>query len=330
MRTIIPPIIDPNLTYEIFSNTISEIFNKCCPNISKPLAAKTEANFNRCPWMTKALFKCCRKKSRLLKLYNKLKSTVNLVKYTRYRNILKCLIRSAEVNYYAEQFNSRSNDLRSTWNLINSIINNSACSLTGQCFDINGVLSNDSSLIAENFNNYFVNIGPNLAAQIPSTKSNVHDYLSTPLKDSMYLQPTDSEEVISVILSLKSHTSPGLDDIPTHVVISVAEQISYPLMIIINDTLTQGIFPDQLKHAKVIPVFKDSDKTLFSNYRPISILSVFSKVYERIIVSRLNNFLNKYDILYENQFGFKSNHSSYMAINSLVDKVSFGFESNKP
>jgi len=81
------------------------------------------------------------------------------------------------------------------------------------------------------------------------------------------------------------------------------------------------MFPDILKNAKVIPIFKDQNPKLFSNYRPISILSVFSKIYEYVIKIRLSAFFNKHNVLVNNQFGFREGHSTYMPVTSLVDQL---------
>ena len=94
-----------------------------------------------------------------------------------------------------------------------------------------------------------------------------------------------------------------------------------PLTYITNLSLIQGIFPDELKKAKIIPLYKSNDPMLFNNYRPISLLPLFSKVLERIMYNRIIKFINKHKILYKYQFGFRKDHSTYMALIILIDKI---------
>ena len=94
------------------------------------------------------------------------------------------------------------------------------------------------------------------------------------------------------------------------------------MVLLINCSLDQAIFPDKLKKAIVTPIYKEEDKKVQSNYRPISVLSTFSKIYECVINTRLLNFFNKYDILYQHQYGFRKNHSTYMPMILLSDLIS--------
>ena len=102
--------------------------------------------------------------------------------------------------------------------------------------------------------------------------------------------------------------------------------ISSPLTHIINLSITHGIVPDELKIARLVPIFKPGDKALFSNYRPISVLSCFSKFLERIIYNRIINYLNDFNVLCDNQYGFRKNRSPSLALIDLCDKISSAFD----
>ena len=101
----------------------------------------------------------------------------------------------------------------------------------------------------------------------------------------------------------------------------IAPIIAAPLTYIYNLSLETGIFPENLKIAKVIPVFKKGDDQLISNYRPISLLSIFSKIFEKLIAKRMRNYLDKYSILTENQFGFREKHSTTLALINIIDNI---------
>ena len=93
-----------------------------------------------------------------------------------------------------------------------------------------------------------------------------------------------------------------------------------------NLSITKGIFPSELKIARVIPLFKSGDPTSFSNYRPVSVLPIFSKILERLMYRRLLSFINEHKLLYHYQFGFRYEHSPNLALIYLVDKISNALE----
>ena len=128
----------------------------------------------------------------------------------------------------------------------------------------------------------------------------------------MYLIPTDCREISNIIKLLKV-SSQGWDDISSKVVKSTS--------VLFNLSLQQGVFPSQLKIAKVIPLFKDGDKSLVNNYRPVSLLPLFSKILEQILYSRLIDFVNRQDLLYKYQFGFREKQSVNTDLIILMAKI---------
>ena len=108
-------------------------------------------------------------------------------------------------------------------------------------------------------------------------------------------------------------------------IVSIADVLSY----IINLSFSCGQFPDELKIAKVCPVFKGGLKTSFINYRPISVLPSFSKNFEKIMYNRLESYIQSNNILINNQYGFRSAHSTYMAMLDMVNKVSESIDNHE-
>ena len=150
----------------------------------------------------------------------------------------------------------------------------------------------DPAVIVEKFNEFFVNIGPNLAADIPLSNKSVKDFLPPSTINSMVILDTDKHDILSIIKSLKTNSSVGLDNIPIKIIKFAADFIAPHLAQIINCTLTTSIFPTTLKAAKVIPIYKSGDSTQLTNYRPISVLNAFSKIFEKVISSRLLKYLD--------------------------------------
>ncbi len=221
------------------------------------------------------------------------------------------------------------NDITSVWKEIKSLINSDyRHSHTIKEINCNGDVITDPLQIATKFNEYFVNIGPNLANSIPPVNGN---YLSTILRNnsSMFVYPSTPNEVISVTSQLKSNKSAGYDGIEPMVIKNIIQYIASPLSDIINKSFTQGYVPDKLKIAKVIPLHKSDDKCNISNYRPISVLPVFSKILEKIMYCRLSNFLTSNNTICPNQYGFREKHSTYMALLNLIDKISEQLDNKK-
>ena len=145
------------------------------------------------------------------------------------------------------------------------------------------------------------------------------------MENSIFLSRVDEEEVIKIIDSLKN-SAPGYDGITASILKLCKNIIIGPLVHLCNLSLTQGIFPDSLKIANILPLYKAEDPMSFNNYRPVSLLSVLSKVFEKVMYNRLINFLEIYKILIEKQFGFRKLHTTYMALMVLMDELTKAME----
>ena len=133
--------------------------------------------------------------------------------------------------------------------------------------------------------------------------------------------PVTRDEVISVINKFAPKKSAGHDLISTNLLKEISPLIAEPLSLIINQSLSTGIFPSKLKIAKVIPLHKKNEKDLLDNYRPISLLPSISKVFERIVYNQLYSYLTTNGILFKSQYGFKKSHSTETAAIELTDTL---------
>ena len=136
-----------------------------------------------------------------------------------------------------------------------------------------------------------------------------------------FFAPTNASEIISLVNNLTPKASSGFDNISVKLLKQIILQIVNPLSKIINKSLCEGIFPDLLKIARIIPVFKSGDTADPKNYRPISLLPSFSKMFEQIINIRLTTFLNKHNILHASQHGFRTNHSTLTVVAEALNSV---------
>ena len=139
--------------------------------------------------------------------------------------------------------------------------------------------------------------------------------------NSFALFPTTETEIENIIDNLNTSKSSGPYNIPTKLLKMLKNKISVPLTYIINCSFSTGIMPEKLKIARVIPIFKKDLRDDISNYRPISLLSVFNKIIETIMYNGLVQFLEENKLLFSNQFGFRSSHSTTHATVLIVDKI---------
>ena len=180
---------------------------------------------------------------------------------------------------------------------------------------------NDPQTIADKLNEYFVNVGPNIARKIPKSNRTYDQYLTGMYENSFFLEPITKYELQNEIINLNPNKSPGHDGVSVKIIQSVTNEISEPLSHIFNLTFINGNIPDNLKKALITPVFKMNENNEFKNYRPISALTCFSKLLEKLMYERLIKFIEKNKILTPHQYGFRENRSTELAIIELTNRL---------
>ena len=137
-------------------------------------------------------------------------------------------------------------------------------------------------------------------------------------------------EVIEIVKLLHSSSAADHDKISVWIMKkNTIDLISEPICNFVNFSIETGIVPDQMKIAHIIPIYKLGENNLFSNYRPILVLPIFSKILERVVYNRLMNYIDINQMLFRNQYRFRKNHSTTLALINLYDKISAGFDANK-
>ena len=195
--------------------------------------------------------------------------------------------------------------------------------------ELNGETIEDPIIMVDKFNNFFSNIGPELQTKILSCNENPSEYLGKAVPNSMFLAPTTDQEIMDTIGNLKNTTSVGCDNIPLHLIKFCETEFTVIPSQLINNSMTEGIFSWLAESCKNYSVFKSADPKSLTNYRPISILTTFSKIFEKIVAVRLNGFITKNIILHENQFGFRSGLSTSMALLQLVNELTESIDDKK-
>ena len=172
------------------------------------------------------------------------------------------------------------------------------------------------------FNEYFTNIGPDLARSInTANKAPFDSYLNTPCSNSFLFQFTNPTDIAKIIGKLKLKSSSGYDYISSKLLKEITGSVSCPLSKIINQSLCTAIFPGKLKLAKVIPLYKKDDEKQFGNYRPIYLLSSKPKIFEKVAFDQLYDYLSLHSLLFDSQYGIRKHHSTEMAALELTDRI---------
>ena len=239
-----------------------------------------------------------------------------------YRNKLKSLLFKAEKDYYCCKFKSFQGNLRKTWQLLREVMHNSR-----NINVVNNFIADDGSIITnpqevvDNFNDYFVNIGDFQAASIlPPSNYQLYQSDKT-FVNSFIFHPTDAYEIVQIVNTLQDKSSFGIDCIPTTIMKHSILHISQVVSSFINCSFRTGTVPNQLKVAKVCPIYKGGANNCFSNYRPISVLPCFSKIFEKAAYNRILSYVNVNNIIINNQYGFRRDHSAYMAILDMCNYI---------
>ena len=292
---------------------------------------KTDTKLYKCteyndPWMYKNRKKLTNKKA---KFYIKYKITGDPSWYSKFselRSQIKGMYRTARYNYFKELESSLLGNSRYFWNQFNRSKRYKGV----KCLKINNVRLTDSLNIAEAFKEYY-------SYNFSRNGGNYNLDSSLDITNNSIMVPSITEDMVyKAIEKLKAISSIGPDNLPNYIIKACSSYFTPLLVHIFNKSLRTGIYPDQWKKAIVIPIHKGGDKEDIVNYRPISILNGFARVFETIIASHLQ--FNLKSLIHDNQHGFQSGQSTvtnlcqathiiqgYMDRNSQCDVIYFDF-----
>ena len=305
--------------YEHFQGNILDAIQNHAP--LKPLTKKQHKQRKK-PWITNGILKSISIKNKFYKKFLKSKDPYWYQQYKFYRDTLNHLIRRSKRNHYKSYFEIFKNNSKKIWKGINKLLNKSNKTASSEIIiKNNGVLVNDQKQVANRFNEYFTSISPNLVDKLGNPKKQYSDYLKDPVSNSFMISPVLTAEVLDQLRNLDETKAADSYDIPVKLIKLVQNHIAKPLTTLINLSFSTGYYPKALKYAKVIPIFKAKAKNEVSNYRPISLLPLFNKIFEKLMYSRLIGFLNKNKVLYTHQFGFQKNKSTSLAILDVCIKL---------
>ena len=318
-------INDPNKKYDLFHDNLSLLLDLHCP--LKQVTRKEMKRYKK-PWINNSILKKIDDRNALYKNYLETGEYDILAQYRVLRNEINKDIRRSKQIYHKSKINQVRNNLKRLWKEINNIIGKSNYnSLPSIMRDTKNKKVSNNFDIAQAFNTHYSKVAPNLLNDMKQG-CNPLSYLNSS-QNSFYFKPTDYLEVFKTINGLDENKANGIYQFPTSVFKQVSDLISPSLAHIVNSSVQQGVFPDKLKIAKVTPLFKSGKKEEIQNYRPISILPLFDKVFEKIMHSRIIEYLTKLNLLSPEQFGFQKNRSTSHATLKLANDISSALKNNE-
>ena len=235
--------------------------------------------------------------------------------YRQSRNHVNNEIKKGKTSYFTKILDLHKRNMKKTWKIINEV-SSKHLSKTKKLSEIRmgkQVITSPTE-IAEAFNNYFSTVGSNLASDIPLTEYGPEYYLE-PTRNIFSLKTPTVDTVYKLLTKIDEKKSVGLDNIPSKLLKIATDVVAPSLTAIFTASIKTGIFPQEWKESRVSPVYKSGARNDPSNYRPISVIPVIAKIFEKIVYEQLYEYLNNYNLLTICQSGFRSlRHSTLTAL----------------
>ena len=242
--------------------------------------------------------------------------------YKKKRNMIISLIRRSKKDYYVSFFEDHKSNVKKTWEGIREIVSLSKKRniVPSQIIYQNKEQSTNIEM-ASSMNDFFVNIGKMVEGKIPTGDTHFSKYLTNQNPNNIFLKPVDITEIFHLVKQINPTKACGPNSIPSNILKTNILYLSEPLEIILNKSINEGVFPNLMKLANVCPIFKKNDKNKCENYRPISLLSNLSKIFERAMHTRVYDFLDISNIIYKLQFGFRKRYSTNHNLLSIIEDI---------
>jgi len=303
----------------IRGNNINEKWSTLCHDIKSIVdtsfpekMSKNNYKFN----MSQGLLKSRNRKNKLLKKYRR--GEIPKEEYIRYNKIYRNLITKEKEKSFHDKIVACNGNSKKKWRELKAELKLSQADNNITSLSINNESITDNQKMAEAMKNHFETCATNLANDVPNSGP---CEILTEQQPEWGFNPITQTELLKIIDSLLPKNSSGFDGLTNRMIKKEKVKFSRLIINLINETITSGIFPEVLKIAKVIPIYKKGDKMNPNNYRPIALLPVLSKVLEKVINTQLNRKLDEYHVIDDDQYGFRPNHSTEDAVIKFTDYI---------
>ena len=305
-------------SFDIVHQQIMSSINKFAPE--REILVRNKRN-NK-PWITRGIANSIRKCKVLFK--KTLVDQSQEKKYQTYWRQLNKIKRAAKLNYYQQKCIEFKQNTKQLWQLINKINKKTKDKTTLiPKLKLNNIEYHSGKDVSNILAKHFSTIGKKYAEKIEKPQTPLKDYIEKIPKnnESMYLNPVKESELDKLIRELPNKKSCGYDKINNCLLKELRPVIIHPLTVVFNKSLGEGIFPDSMKHADTVPIYKAKNNADSNNYRPISLLITMSKLLKKVMYNRTLQFLDKHELLFISQYGFRKRHSCNDAIMELTSEI---------
>lgn len=310
---------NPNDAFNLFHSTFKLYYDLCFP-----INTITIKTIKRPTWITPGIKKCSKIKRKLLWLSRSKPSLENKKRLKTYSVRFKAITKASQRLHNMNAIRNSDNRTKMAWRIINKTKLNRPKEYL-QKIKVNNSDISDPKLIANAFNDYFINKTSSITQNVESKNCHIISRST-----SMFMSPCTPADVFKIIKGLKNKRSVGYDGVSTKVIKYVADCLAPHLSYLINLSISEGVFPDMLKTGIIKPIHKKDDKEDMKSYRPVALLSVFAKVFEKFIHMQLYNYFEKMNLLTVEQQGFREQRSTTMAIFDLLSTVTRNVDKRRP
>ena len=323
------------LSYNEFESRFLEVLDKHAP------CKRKEIRGNESPFMTKALKKAIMKRTKTRNKYLKNNTLENKNDYKRMRNFCVSLVKKSKKEYYNNINTKNIIDNKKFWKTVKPMFSDKVKQTQNISLVENENIITDHKEVAQTFNQFFINVVPNLNITIPNYNITITDGITDKVEVAIKKYETHpsiikikysiktnkcfsfthvtEEDVLSIVKSLDPAKSTTNKNIPIKILKSNIDVCIKELTSIFNNMIDTSIFPNNLKKADVTPVHKKGDRTMVSNYRPVSVLPTVSKIFEKLLSQQINSYIKMY--LCDDLCGFREGFSSQHCLTVMIESI---------
>ena len=287
---------------------------------------------NNNTWVTQELMEMIKKRDKLYKnMCSDRNNTLVTNEFKKIKNQINNKIKSLKDRHFKTKWFEANGDPRKQWSFINTLMGKQRRDTAIDSVILNNHSIEDPAEIANALNKHFCDIGKSIVSEINSSvpDGNVLNFSEMTCDNSIFVSITDENEIRDIMLNLKKNSAPGDDQITICDILNIKESIIKILVKLTNRVLLSGQFPEELKIGKISPIYKSGPRDCMSNYRPITVISTFSKIVETVIKNRMLSFISKYIGMDQYQYGFIKNSSTLGATSDLVSRIANDMDNKK-
>lgn len=312
-----------NESWSIFKHEFMSVMDEVAPIKEVRLKQSTEH------WFNSEIVDSISKRDIAYRKYTKYRTSEYFNEYTKLRNLVQRQVKTAKCEYVKDVISENKSQIKKLWKAIKDLgmLGKSKAQNCNIGLKADEEVNFDKEFVANKFNSFFCNIASKLVSQLPTSfkydPAKTRKYYKNVINasDSFSFSVVTEEEVHKLLSNLNTSKSTGQDGVSARFLRDGASVISTPITYILNLSLTLSKVPDDFKIARVVPLYKKGDKNMEGNYRPVSILPVISKIFEKVVHQQFYDYLSKHNILYQNQSGFRVGYSTDSALISLTDRI---------